>query len=107
MQVGADDALVDQTLKTVFAVITGARDDGRSERRGVCVEQSAAAVVLESHKGLRCQIGFDGDVADQAVGAAYGFGGNDPQALDAFLAHIVRTAEQLIAATDGKPPSST
>ena len=59
-------------------------------------------MVLESHKGLGCQIGFDGYVADQAVGAAYGFGGNDPQTLDAILAHIVRTAEQLIAATDGK-----
>ena len=59
-------------------------------------------MVLESDKGLGCQVGLDGDVADQAVGAACGFGGNDPQTLDAILAHIVRTAEQLIAATDGK-----
>ena len=59
-------------------------------------------MVLESHKGLRCQIGFDGYVADQAIGATYGFGGNDAQALNAIVAHVVRTAEQLIAATDGK-----
>ena len=59
-------------------------------------------MVLESHKGLGCQIGFDGYIADQTVGAAHGLGGNDAQALDAILTHIVRTAEQLIAATDGK-----
>lgn len=102
MQVRADDSPVDQTLKAIVAVVAGARDDGRSERRGIDVQKRAAAVVLESDKGLGCQVGLDGDVADQAVGAAYGFGGNDPQTLDAILAHIVRTAEQLIAATDGK-----
>jgi len=102
MQVRADDALVDQALKAIVAVVAGARDDGRSERRGIGVQKRAAAMVLESHKGLRCQVGFDGYVADQAVGAAYGFGGNDPQTLNAILAHIVRTAEQLIAATDGE-----
>ena len=77
VQVRADDALVDKTLKAIVAVVAGARDDGRSERRCLRVEQGAATVVLESHKGLRCQIGFDRYVADQAVGAAYGFGGND------------------------------
>ena len=102
VQVRADDALVDQTLKAIVAVVAGARDDGRSERRCLRVEQGATSMVLESHKGLRCQIGFDGYVADQAIGATYGFGGNDAQALDAIFAHIVRTAEQLIAATDGK-----
>ena len=59
-------------------------------------------MVLESHKGLGCQVGLDGDVADQTVGAAHGLGGNDAHALNAIFAHIVRTAEQLIAATDGK-----
>ena len=59
-------------------------------------------MVLESHKGLGCQVGLDGDVADQAVGAAHGLGGNDAQAIDAILAHIVRTAEQLIAAADSE-----
>ena len=102
MQVRADDALVDEALKAIVAVVAGARDDGRSEWRGLCIEQGAAAVVLKSHKGLGCQIGFDGYVADQAVGAAYGFGGNDPQTLNAILTHIVRTAEQLIAAADGE-----
>ena len=52
MQVRADDALVDQALKAVVAVVAGTRDDGRSERRGVCVEQGATSMVLESHKGL-------------------------------------------------------
>ena len=59
-------------------------------------------MVLESHKGLGRQVGRDGDIADQAVGAAHSLGGNDAQTLNAILAHIVRTAEQLIAATDGK-----
>ena len=102
VQVRADDALVDEALKAIVAVVAGARDDGRSERRGIGVQKRAAAMVLESHKGLRCQIGFDGYVADQAIGSTYGFGGNDAQALNAIVAHVVRTAEQLIAATDGK-----
>ena len=102
MQVRADDALVDETLKAIVAVVAGAHDDGRSERRGIGVQKRAAAVVLESHKGLGRQVGLDGDVADQAVGAAYGLGGNDAQALDAILTHIVRTAEQLIAAADSE-----
>ena len=89
MQVRADDALVNQTLKAVVSVVAGARDDGRSERRGICVEQSAAAVVLESHKGLGRQVGLDGDVADQAVRTAHGFGGNDTQTFDSILAHVV------------------
>ena len=89
MQVRADDALVDQALKAIVAVVAGARDDGRSERRCLRVEQGAAAVVLESHKGLGCQVGLDGYVADQAVGAAHGLGGNDAQALNAILAHVV------------------
>ena len=32
MQVRADDALVDQALKAIVAVVAGARDDGRSVR---------------------------------------------------------------------------
>ena len=52
VQVRADHALVDQTLKAVVAVVAGASDDGRSERRGIGVQKRAAAVVLESHKGL-------------------------------------------------------
>ena len=59
-------------------------------------------MILESHKGLGCQVGFDGDVADQTVGAAHSLSGNDAQTLNAIVAHVVRTAEQLIAATDGK-----
>ena len=52
VQVRADDTLVDDALKAIVAVVAGARDDRRSERRGLCIEQGAAAVVLESHKGL-------------------------------------------------------
>ena len=59
-------------------------------------------MVLEANKGLGRQVGLDGDVADQAVGATHSLGGNDAQALDAIFAHIVRTAEQLIAAADGE-----
>ena len=64
--------------------------------------KGAAAVVLESHKGLGCQVGLDGDVADRAVGAAHGFGGNNAQTFNAIFTHIVRTAEQLIAAADSE-----
>ena len=46
VQVRADHALVDEALKAIVAVVAGARDDGRSERRGRCIEQGAAAVVL-------------------------------------------------------------
>ena len=101
MQIRADDALVDEALKAIVAVVSGARDNGHSERCGVGVQKRAAAVVLESHKGLGCQVGLDGDVADHAVGAAHGLGGNDAHAFDAILTHVVRTTEQLIAAADG------
>src|SRR5438067_1065125 len=105
VQVGADDAVLDDALGAVAAVVASAVED-LAQRCGVAAEEGSAAVVLETDEGARLQsfdVRLDHDVSDEALLAGFCFDVDEADAVISLaVGGLVVVAEQLVAAADGE-----
>lgn len=102
MEICSDYALVQHAFSVRRFVVTGSRYQRLAKRCFVFIEIRAATVIFKADNGRCCDRGINCHIVDRAAFSATGFRTDNGQPFDTFVAHHIKTPEQLISSANRK-----